>query len=66
MCRFGYELIENIINKYSEGEIIILNEMNLSPEQELTKDLVQIMNVFSARMNGLRRYKNEIKKQFTT
>ena len=60
LCRFGYEMIENIINKYSNGEIIILNELNLSPEQELTKDLVQIMNVFSARMNGLRKYKKEI------
>ena len=61
LCRFGYELIEYLITKYSNGKIIILNEVNLSPNEEMTKDLVSIMNVFSARMNGLRKYKKAIK-----
>lgn len=61
LARFGYEMIENIINKYSSGKIIVLNNINLSPEEEITKDLLSIINVFSARVNGLRKYKNKIK-----
>ena len=62
LCRFGFEMIEHIINKYSNGEIIILNQINLSPNEELTRDLVSIINIFSSRINGLRKYKTEIKK----
>ena len=29
------------------------------PEEELIKDMLQIMNIFIAKMNGLRKYKNE-------
>ena len=58
LARFGYELIDFIIKKYSNGEIIILNkEEDLEPEEEMVKDVLQIMNVFTAKMNGLRKYK---------
>ncbi len=60
LCRFGYELIEYLITKYSNGKITILNEVNLSPNEEMTKDLVSIINIFGARMNGLRKYKKAI------
>jgi len=55
----GCELIEFIIKEYSNGEIIILNKENLSPTEELTIDLVNIINVFSARINGLRKYNDK-------
>ncbi len=61
LTRFGFELIENIVNKYSNGKITVLNNVKLSPEEEITKDLISIINVFSARINGLRKYKNKIK-----
>ena len=58
LTRFGYELIDFIIKEYSNGEIIILNkEEDLEPEEEMVKDVLQIMNVFTAKMNGLRKYK---------
>ena len=58
LARFGYELIDFIIKEYSNGEIIILNkEEDLEPEEEMVKDVLQIMNVFTAKMNGLRKYK---------
>jgi excisionase family DNA binding protein len=64
LARFGYEMIENIINKYSMGKITIINNTKMSPEEELTKDLVSIINVFSARLNGLRKYTlKEIKEE---
>jgi predicted site-specific integrase-resolvase len=61
LVRFGYELIEDLIKKYSNGEIIIINqkETNKNPEEELVNDVLQIMNVYVAKMNGLRRYKNK-------
>jgi predicted site-specific integrase-resolvase len=58
LCRFGYELIEDLITKYSGGKIIIENqEEDIQPEEELTKDVLQIMNIFVAKMNELRKYK---------
>lgn len=58
LARYGYELIEHLIEKYSKGKIIILNKKDdLEPEEELAFDVLQIMNVFVAKMNGLRKYK---------
>ena len=57
LCRIGYDLIEYMIIEFSNGKIIIENEETLSPEEEVVKDLLQIITVFSARVNGLRSYK---------
>lgn len=63
LARFGYELIEDLITTYSEGKIIIINKKKeLKPEEELAFDVLQIMNVFTAKMNGLRKY-NKNKKE---
>jgi predicted site-specific integrase-resolvase len=61
LCRFGYELIENILEKYNV-KINLINDDRLSPEQELCQDLTSIIHVFSSRLYGLRKYKNRIKK----
>jgi len=60
LVRFGFDLIKDLIEKYSKGKLIIEDEKNaeLEPEEELVKDVLQIMNVFVAKMNGLRKYKN--------
>ena len=65
LTRFGFELIEELIETYSKGTIKILNEKDLiEPEEEIVKDMMSIMNVYVAKMNGLRKYnkykKNEI------
>ena len=31
----------------------------LAPEEELALDVIQIMNVFIAKMNGMRKYKKQ-------
>ena len=60
LARIGYELIEMIIKQYSNGEIIIINKKEEeTPEEEITKDIITIMNVYVAKINGLRKYKNE-------
>ena len=58
LARFGYDLIERLIKDYSNGEIKIINQMEeKTPIEELSKDIVAIMNVYVAKMNGLRKYK---------
>jgi putative resolvase len=57
LCRFGYELIEDIITKYSNGKITILESKDKKePKEELVEDVLQIMNIFVAKMNGMRKY----------
>ncbi len=51
--RFGYELIENICNKYGTS-IEIIDNTKKSEEQELVEDLIQIVTVFSCRLQGKR------------
>jgi predicted site-specific integrase-resolvase len=58
LCRFGYELIEDLIKKYSNGKIIIVNKKEVKePKEELVEDVLQIMNIFVAKINGMRKYK---------
>ena len=60
LTRFGYEMIENIIKKYSGGEIIIINKTERkNAQEELAEDVIQILNVYTAKMNGLRKYGNK-------
>ena len=59
LTRFGYELIEDIIKEYSNGEIIIDGDKKQdikNPKEELVEDVLQILNVYTAKMNGLRKY----------
>lgn len=53
LIRFGYELIENICIKYGT-EIEIIDNTEKSEEQELVEDLIQIVTVFSCRLQGKR------------
>lgn len=50
-------------NNHSKGKVIIVNETKISLEEEITRSLIQIINVFSAKVNGLRKYKKHIKKE---
>ena len=58
LARFGYELIVDLIRDYSQGTVVVVNSTeDLEPEEELVKDVLTIMNVFVARMNGMRKYR---------
>jgi len=59
LARFGYELIRFIIES-NGGQLVVLSEDSLSPTEELTKDLLNIIPVFSCRMHGLRSYKKQV------
>ena len=67
LTRFGYEMIEWLITTYSNGKIIIINNNEeQTPMEELSKDILSIMNVYVAKVNGLRKYKTQIKKELIT
>lgn len=60
LVRFGFELIEWICAKFNT-EIIVLNDRQSSPKNEMVSDLISIIHVFSCRIYGLRKYKTKIK-----
>jgi len=61
--RFGYEWFERFL-KENGAELVVVNNDELSPEEELVQDLISIIHVFSCRIYGLRKYKKTIKDEF--
>ena len=60
--RFGFDWFERFINKCG-GEIIVVNNEKLSPQEELVQDLISIIHVFSCRISGLRKYKKKLEEE---
>ena len=60
LARFGGEVIQFLVEQ-NGGEVVVLDKTVYSPEEELTADLLAILHVFSRRMYGLRRYRDQIK-----
>ena len=58
--RFGYDWFEKFCEKF-HTKIMIVNNEALSPNEELVQDIISILHVFSCRLYGLRKYKNQIK-----
>lgn len=63
LLRFGYELIETICEKYGTT-IEIIDNTEKTEEQELVEDLIQIVTVFSCRLQGKvnKELKNDIER----
>ena len=59
LLRFGFELLENLCKKY-DTTIEIVDNTPKTEEQELVEDLVQIITVFSCKLQGKRA--NKMKK----
>jgi putative resolvase len=60
LARFGFSLIEHLCAVY-HCELIVMNNQSLSPEQELTQDLLSILHCASRRLYGLRNYRKTLK-----
>lgn len=59
LVRFGYEWFEKFC--WDHGTTLtVMNTESLSPEEEMTQDLLSIIHGFSSRLYGLRRYKKKI------
>ena len=62
LCRFGYELLLQIVEK-SGGKITVLDdETNKSTDQELAEDLLSIVHIYSCKQMGKRSYTNRVNK----
>ena len=53
LLRFGYELLETLCSKYGTT-IEVIDNTEKTEEQELVEDLVQIVTVFSCKLQGRR------------
>lgn len=53
LVRFGFELIENIC-KFKSVELEVIDNTEKTEEQEVVEDLIQIITVFSCRLQGKR------------
>ena len=63
LARVGFEIFEQICTLH-ECEILVVNNLDTSPEQEMVEDLISIITSFSARVHGLRKYSDKITEKF--
>ncbi len=61
LLRFGFELIEFIAKFFNIKIIVLNNQLKDSFESELTKDVLTIITVFSAKLYGSRSHSNKKK-----
>lgn len=59
LVRFGYEWFEKFCRDHG-ATLTVMNAETLSPEEEMTQDLLSIIHCFSSRLYGLRKYKKQI------
>lgn len=57
LVRFGFELLEFLFNEFGVS-IEVVNQQFESAQEELVTDLIQTLNLFSAKLSGKR--KNEV------
>ena len=60
LARFGMDWFEYFLEQHG-CKLVIINNEALSPESEMVQDLMTIIDGFSYRLEGLRRYKKIIK-----
>ena len=49
------------LKQFCNAKGMMVNNEALSPNEELVQDMISILHVFSCRLYGLRKYKNQIK-----
>ena len=62
LVRFGFEWFSKFCSDHGT-EVLVINDQRLSPEQEVVQDLISIIQVFSSRVYGLRKYTKQISKE---
>ena len=58
LLRFGFELVEHFAN-LNNVKIEVLNKLDKTQDEELVEDLVQIITVFSCKIQGKRKSKTK-------
>lgn len=59
LVRFGFEWFEHLCQRHGTT-LLVANAQSLSPEAEMTQDLLSIVHGFSSRLYGLRKYKKQL------
>jgi excisionase family DNA binding protein len=62
LARFGFDIIEWLCEQF-DCQIVVLNQVSLSPRAELVQDIVAILHSFSSRLYSIRRLENQIKQE---
>ena len=57
LARFGYDLVEKICEMHGTRIVTVDSEELLTAHEELSRDLISIITLFSARLYGLRSHK---------
>ena len=60
LARFGFELLSHLCKSHG-CQLLVIDSEQLSPEVEMTQDLMTIVHCFSSRLYGLRNYKKSLK-----
>jgi putative resolvase len=60
LARFGFDYLEHVATR-AGCVIVVANQQSLSPERELTQDLLAMVGTFSCRLYGLRRYRKQLR-----
>lgn len=55
LCRFAFDLLA-VVFRQRGTKLVVLDAADASPEQELSDDLLSIVQIFCCRRNGKRRY----------
>lgn len=63
LMRFGFDLFEHLAQE-NGCRITIANQETLSPQREMVEDLIAIVNTFSCRLDGMRKYQKALKEEF--
>jgi predicted site-specific integrase-resolvase len=61
LCRFGFDMFKRLFKRFSNAEIVVLNNAPNSENDELADDIITVVTVFSAKINGRKRYKRTTK-----
>ena len=59
LLRFGYELIEEFARLHNTKIVVINKDEEKTDEKELVEDILNIIHVFSCRLNGKRSHVNK-------
>lgn len=61
LCRFGFEMFEELSKKYNFKIIVVDNTETKSGDKEFADDIIAIIHFFSMRLCGSRTYKKNLK-----
>lgn len=60
LCRFGFDLLEYVFEN-NGTEVVVFESDKKTKEEEFCEDILSILQVFSCRWNGRRKYRIDIK-----